>query len=1281
MASSNITIGKILELKGGSLEDLQQYAQTKGICLPSNLDYCLSQTELNAIEPTLAYRQEMSYNFHTGRKTCLGQTQNEETIVKVTNISKNIHPKKKEKKKKSKRFIGIVKFFDRNKDFGFIASNNCNMPTIEYNQDFYVNSFSFTEEDAKKEGCIVVFQFEKQTNGKTRAINVRRISQSDEDMKLALLYYGDHEFIEYKDGKKINLYTHIFKPIKLVAEKVQDIIVKDTKRSPENTKKHFQFFVEHYKQNDNLKDRFIFDRQFYTEEKGIWEKLLSVFSYEESLSILKLYPSIVKFYHDEKLIQQWIDEFLTDKSTLSDIQILKDAFDFIPKTCIESAKKQIEFLSDIRIKELYKELSKRTDIYEEDFTSHTNKNLLVFGSIYNREKQRIIQKLSSYLDLTPKSYNKEKELCIASNKENRFNQKLNNFIAQPSSQYARDDFFKYINSSSNEVLQSAHKEIVKEKVSKLLDSYINEKSYYDATYVIKQFLKYNYEFLDPYIQRLYPLIKDFLSELLLENLESAYILRTRFFSSYKSLTSIFRKEECITLKLDLVSIIKKTKSIDVLSLASDVSHQWLSIDEALLLARQQIWTWNYKQLKEFITDEPILFDNDIRFTEIVIGKSCELIGNTPLSQFFDGTPFDDKQNKGDLNRFPERENCTFLNYLKKLIPANNQSLLWNTYVNSKSFDDQIVMFDNGVINSLSESVIEKIINSISLDSVYVKDSRWYNKPVLQNKTYEKILKTTSADIFCMISKRLLTLDLSRNNISLAVLLTELMSINKPTSSEFQVLKCWEQRFCSQLNNFKNSISSSIPHLSAILWAVYFQTTTSMNAFADIFSFLPPYIQIRCVKKIFQLISQGKIKHSAKSLYDLITKGGKSICLPLEATFAYLKCRERNPSSTLDNRIMLQLLNDRNDHAEWIGIRQLVTECYGRLSPIELADDSSNWKRNKYFNGIIYKEPDNRLKLFVPNRMIDQYGSLTDYNNKYSHQIRELINITYTDREYHTERLPQGISYYFDEKYEIELFAIARPFNLKFNNLGNYLDFEKKEDEADVFCECRLANKVDNSFGLSFYWCGNKPCFRTPIRYMLDSEWEHYTILDFMRILQIPTDYTNKSGKTTRFGHYIILSSYLRYFRKFYEHLKCRECGKLMKPTSDITNFTTHAVNRFSCINEQCISRGKGIYLNHCFNKQKCDATIDSRDSKTCPNNQYICPECGACCSTENFRLRINNLNMTGGYISPGIIVFVLNNLGHWEKKQFFCYKCGKQMEFQSEGCYICKECNTKYTHI
>lgn len=184
-----------------------------------------------------------------------------------------------------KYFIGAVKFFDTNKDFGFIASNNCNMPSPKYNQDFYVNSSSFIEDDAKKEGRVVVFQVEKQESGKKRAVNVRRITHSGEDVQLALSYYGDHEYIEYKDSRKINLYTHTYKPLNMVANKVKHIIEEDPRRSPEKTAEHFKFFVSHYKQEEYSEDRYVFDRHFSTEEKSIWQSLFSVFTHEELLAV------------------------------------------------------------------------------------------------------------------------------------------------------------------------------------------------------------------------------------------------------------------------------------------------------------------------------------------------------------------------------------------------------------------------------------------------------------------------------------------------------------------------------------------------------------------------------------------------------------------------------------------------------------------------------------------------------------------------------------------------------------------------------------------------------------------------------------------------------------------------------------------------------------------------------------------------------------------------------------------------------------------------------------
>ncbi len=44
--------------------------------------------------------------------------------------------------KESPKYIGIVKFFDKRKGFGYVASNNCRMDTPVYEQDFYVDENS-----------------------------------------------------------------------------------------------------------------------------------------------------------------------------------------------------------------------------------------------------------------------------------------------------------------------------------------------------------------------------------------------------------------------------------------------------------------------------------------------------------------------------------------------------------------------------------------------------------------------------------------------------------------------------------------------------------------------------------------------------------------------------------------------------------------------------------------------------------------------------------------------------------------------------------------------------------------------------------------------------------------------------------------------------------------------------------------------------------------------------------------------------------------------------------
>jgi ribosomal protein L37AE/L43A len=51
--------------------------------------------------------------------------------------------------------------------------------------------------------------------------------------------------------------------------------------------------------------------------------------------------------------------------------------------------------------------------------------------------------------------------------------------------------------------------------------------------------------------------------------------------------------------------------------------------------------------------------------------------------------------------------------------------------------------------------------------------------------------------------------------------------------------------------------------------------------------------------------------------------------------------------------------------------------------------------------------------------------------------------------------------------------------------------------------------------------------------------------------------------------------------------------------------------------------------------------------------------------------------MTGGYISDRLRLFVENNLGHWEKQEYFCFKCGKPLTNEN-GIFKCKDCDVSY---
>lgn len=66
---------------------------------------------------------------------------------------------------------------------------------------------------------------------------------------------------------------------------------------------------------------------------------------------------------------------------------------------------------------------------------------------------------------------------------------------------------------------------------------------------------------------------------------------------------------------------------------------------------------------------------------------------------------------------------------------------------------------------------------------------------------------------------------------------------------------------------------------------------------------------------------------------------------------------------------------------------------------------------------ISKEQDGKLRVFIPQKMVDEYGNMKDYNNKHYARAIQQIQITYKKDEYQVANEQNAISFYFDIAYE------------------------------------------------------------------------------------------------------------------------------------------------------------------------------------------------------------------------------------------------------------------------
>ena len=228
----------------------------------------------------------------------------------------------------------------------------------------------------------------------------------------------------------------------------------------------------------------------------------------------------------------------------------------------------------------------------------------------------------------------------------------------------------------------------------------------------------------------------------------------------------------------------------------------------------------------------------------------------------------------------------------------------------------------------------------------------------------------------------------------------------------------------------------------------------------------------------------------------------------------------------------------------------------------------------------------------------------------------------------------------------------------------------------TYCEGRKAKRKD--FGVyDFWWCRNEKCYASCHGRHEESNWESYTVEDFLALLDLNVD-EDLPHDTIEMGQYHRFLGWINRFKQLLRRLYCRECGHILD-ASRSANYAHYRVTHFHCSNASCSKFSQEIYLHHCFNPQ-CGSVIDSRDSKQCPNGWWVCTnhECGACCSYEEMKGRIERLKKVGQHVPRALIETVDNEVGHLERAEHFCYKCGKKMEEHKREQFRCPESHVEY---
>ena len=259
------------------------------------------------------------------------------------------------------------------------------------------------------------------------------------------------------------------------------------------------------------------------------------------------------------------------------------------------------------------------------------------------------------------------------------------------------------------------------------------------------------------------------------------------------------------------------------------------------------------------------------------------------------------------------------------------------------------------------------------------------------------------------------------------------------------------------------------------------------------------------------------------------------------------------------------------------------------------------------------------------------------------------------------------------EYNGEYFEIPYQEDVLENVLNKYYFKDSSTDNNQKFADEFLMEKPVNSKFLSFcapkqsedkffainlpyFWCRGKECFHNNLGNQTleeENKWWKYSLYHLVEIIGYPKLHKKDAGYEPDDAVRTFIAIVNKVMQKF-KRLKCRGCGHLMFANKS-RGFNRY--NYFSCVNPLCPEHGKSIYLNYCFKCKR--GLIDSRDTKRCPNNWYICPDCLACCDDSMYARQVQ-LYILANKPVPDKLNAMLGH-GHNDKNMFFCPDCGCQI--------------------